>query len=46
MPINSMLSRRALLLAAAAPTSQIEAITKGPRHHFFGYYGIPPWNKS
>ena len=46
MLINSRLSRRALPLAAAAPTSQIEAIPKGPRHHFFGYYGIPPWNKS
>jgi len=46
MPINSMISRRTLLLAAAAPTASIEAITKGPRHHFFGYYGIPPWNKS
>jgi hypothetical protein len=19
-------------------------LTTGPRHHFFGYYGIPPWN--
>ena len=22
------------------------AITKGPKHHFFGYYGICPWNAS
>jgi hypothetical protein len=21
-------------------------ITRPPRHHFFGYYGIPPWNAS
>ncbi len=19
-------------------------ITRGPKHHFFGYYGIPPWD--
>ncbi|MBM3744865.1 MAG: hypothetical protein FJW34_03600 [Acidobacteria bacterium] len=22
------------------------ALTHGPRHHFFGYYGICPWNQS
>lgn len=22
------------------------AVTRGPKHHFFGYYGIPPWNAS
>jgi hypothetical protein len=21
-------------------------LTRGPKHHFFGYYGICPWNKS
>ncbi|MEN8229288.1 MAG: hypothetical protein ABFS38_14105 [Bacteroidota bacterium] len=21
-------------------------LTEGPKHHFFGYYGICPWNKS
>ena len=46
MPINSMISRRAILLAAAAPAASIETITSGPKHHFFGYYGIPPWNQS
>jgi hypothetical protein len=45
MPINTMLSRRALL-GALAPRARIEVVTKGPRHHFFGYYGIPPWNRS
>ena len=24
----------------------IRVLTSGPRHHFFGYYGITPWNKS
>ncbi len=26
--------------------SKIEILTKGPKHHFFGYYGICPWNKD
>jgi hypothetical protein len=26
--------------------SEARAITRGPKHHFFGYYGIPPWNAS
>ncbi len=30
----------------AAQPARIEAITSGPKHHFFGYYGIPPWNGS
>lgn len=25
---------------------KVRALTKGPKHHFFGYYGICPWNKS
>lgn len=24
----------------------VTALTNGPKHHFFGYYGINPWNKS
>jgi len=28
------------------PTARIHQVTSGPRHHFFGYYGICPWNKS
>jgi hypothetical protein len=38
------------LLAATAqsplPKYHLKASTSGPKHHFFGYYGIPPWNKS
>jgi hypothetical protein len=43
-----MLRRNFLATAAlaAAPSTRIEVMTTGPRHHFFGYYGIPPWNKS
>ncbi|MFC1792605.1 hypothetical protein ACFL3Q_03345 [Planctomycetota bacterium] len=25
---------------------KIHTLTSGPKHHFFGYYGICPWNKS
>jgi hypothetical protein len=28
------------------PTYSIRAVTSGPKHHFFGYYGITPWNAS
>ncbi len=26
--------------------SKARAVTTGPKHHFFGYYGISPWNPS
>ncbi|MBA3441574.1 MAG: hypothetical protein H0T92_17075 [Pyrinomonadaceae bacterium] len=32
--------------AAVAPKFKVRTLTSGPKHHFFGYYGIPPWNKS
>ena len=25
---------------------KVRTLTKGPKHHFFGYYGICPWDKS
>ena len=25
---------------------KIRTLTSGPKHHFFGYYGICPWNES
>ncbi|HOZ49523.1 MAG TPA: hypothetical protein PLO37_13965 [Candidatus Hydrogenedentes bacterium] len=25
---------------------RIRTLTRGPKHHFFGYYGICPWNAS
>ena len=28
------------------PKFKIGRLTSGPKHHFFGYYGICPWNKS
>jgi len=33
------------LLQGASATA-VRALTSGPRHHFFGYYGICPWNQS
>lgn len=26
--------------------SEIQVLTAGPQHHFFGYFGICPWNKD
>ena len=43
------LRRREFLLGAAAlaeRTAEIHVMTPPPKHHFFGYFGIPPWNKS
>ncbi len=48
------MSRRAWLSGVAAwgyqqppmPRATVEALTAGPKHHFFGYYGIPPWNRA
>jgi hypothetical protein len=31
---------------AALPRCSITTLTSGSKHHFFGYYGIPPWNLS
>src|SRR5262245_8724707 len=28
------------------PKYQVRTLTTGQKHHFFGYYGIPPWNQS
>jgi hypothetical protein len=32
------------LFAQSGPNPR--PLTRGPKHHFFGYYGISPWNKS
>jgi len=31
---------------ANTPRFSIRTLTAGPKHHFFGYYGISPWNQS
>lgn len=28
------------------PKFELKTLTLGPKHHFFGYYGICPWNDS
>jgi hypothetical protein len=39
--------RRFLAALAPAPAGPAPpALTRGPLHHFFGYYGICPWNHS
>ncbi len=30
----------------AWPEVRVEPLTRGPENHFFGYYGICPWNKT
>lgn len=45
------LTRRRMLLAAslaamAQPRADIRTLTAGPKHHFFGYYGVSPWNHA
>jgi len=27
-------------------TSRIRALTSGPKHHFYGYYGVSPWDRA
>src|SRR5690554_6079888 len=39
------------ILNADAPdgfprVKNVRSITEGPEHHFFGYYGMPPWDAS
>lgn len=31
---------------AAADSPRVRALTRGPKHHFFGYYAICPWNRD
>lgn len=43
------LSAPRMALACASlkrPKVAIRQLTSPPKHHFFGYYGIPPWNHS
>ncbi|MEN8117740.1 MAG: hypothetical protein ABFS16_12215 [Bacteroidota bacterium] len=28
------------------PKFKVRRLTSGPKHHFFGYYGMSPWNRS
>lgn len=35
-----------MALAAAAPATRVRTLTAGPKHHFFGYYGVSPWNSA
>ncbi len=44
--VASGLSRALAESAGSGPACRIERLTRGPRHHFFGYYGICPWNQS
>jgi hypothetical protein len=45
-----IMRRREFLQAAGAGlsgrTAKVRVVTSGGKHHFFGYYGITPWNRS
>ena len=30
----------------SSTTFEARAVTQGPKHHFFGYYGICPWDAT
>jgi len=32
--------------SSGLPKCDVRTLTRGPNHHFFGYYGICPWNPS
>ena len=32
--------------SSGLPKCEVRTLTSGPKHHFFGYYGICPWNRS
>ena len=34
------------LLRFGCLTDRVRAVTRGPKHHFFGYYEKSPWNRS
>ncbi len=31
---------------AELPRFSVRTLTQGPKNHFFGYYGMSPWNSS
>lgn len=33
-------------MADELPRFTMRTLTHGPKHHFFGYYGMSPWNRS
>ena len=39
-------SSAAAALPAAPAGARIVTLTPGPKHHFFGYYGVSPWNRA
>ena len=41
-----ILATSALASAAPTATARITTLTAGPSHHFFGYYGVSPWNRK
>lgn len=46
VPSNFSFSKNKGLNQNELPKFKVRRLTNGPKHHFFGYYGMSPWNKS
>ncbi len=44
--LNTARSGQTSAQATPRVECNVRTLTSGPKHHFFGYYGICPWNKS
>ena len=45
-PSNISFSKGSKLSQGELPKFKVRRLTNSPKHHFFGYYGMSPWNKS
>ena len=45
-PFNFNLSPNIEFSESELPKFKVRRLTSGPKHHFFGYYGMSPWNRS
>lgn len=45
-PSNFFSIRKENTFQEELPKFKVQRLTNGPKHHFFGYYGMSPWNKS
>ena len=45
-PSNFSFSKNSKASQDELPKFKVRRLTNGPKHHFFGYYGMSPWNRS
>ncbi|MDH5398014.1 MAG: hypothetical protein OEX02_07700, partial [Cyclobacteriaceae bacterium] len=46
MPSPLYSSSDAGLIRSELPKFRVRRLTHGPKHHFFGYYDMSPWNRD